>query len=66
MNKIYSFSLKKGVVLSLADYFKQRFTKFVIKIIIHGRNIRYMFVLNGQCNWFIWMVTFIGVLEWHT
>ena len=38
MSKIYSFSLKKGVVLILADYFKQRFNKIVIKIIICGRN----------------------------
>ena len=38
MCKIYSFSLKKGVVLISADYFKQRFNKIVIQIIIRGLN----------------------------
>ena len=38
MSKIYSFSFKKGMILILADYFKQRFNKIVIQIIIRGRN----------------------------
>ena len=38
MSKIYSLSLKKGVVLILADYFTQRFNNIVIKIITYGRN----------------------------
>ena len=38
MSKIYSISLEKGVVRILADFFKQRFNKFVVKIMIHGRN----------------------------
>ena len=38
MSKIYSLSLEKGVVRILADFFKQRFNKLIVKIMIHGRN----------------------------
>ena len=48
MSKIYSVSLKKRVVLILADYSKQRLTKLASKFLSMGE-IRYMIVLNGQC-----------------
>ena len=43
------FIVKKGVVLILADYFKQNFNKIVIKLLSMGE-IRYMIILNGHCN----------------
>ena len=61
MSKIYSLSLEKGMVRILADFFKQRFNKITIKIWSMGE-MHYMIVLNGQFNWFIWMLTFIGIL----
>ena len=46
MSKIYSLSLEKGVVRILADFFKQRFYKIIIKIMIHGRH-----ALNDRIKW---------------
>ena len=61
MSKIYSLSLEKGVVRILANFFKQRFYKIIIKLWSIG-GMHYMIVLNGQFNWFIWMLAFIGIL----
>ena len=62
MSKIYSLSLEKGVVRILANFFKQWFNKFIVKLWSMGE-MHYMIVLNGQFNWFIWMLTFIGILR---
>ena len=42
-------SLKKRVMLILADYSKQRLTKLSSKFLSMGK-ICYMIVLNGQCH----------------
>ena len=50
MSKIYSFSSKRVVVLTLVDYFKQRFNKIVLKIITHGRNS-----LHDRIKWSVYI-----------
>ena len=62
MSKIYSLSLEKGVVHILADFFLNKDSTKLLKKLWSMGDMHYMIVLNSQFNWFIWMLTFIGIL----